>query len=407
MRLLILSPRVPHAGAISGMQIVHQRIDHLIRRGHHVSLACYLDQERGPELLEQVHEGLEEVRVLRKPGVNRMLPCAFTTGRYSVPSSFLRYYSPAMKRTVGEMVYQGQHDAVIAEFSAMGQFFHRNPWLPAVRRIISCHESPTLGSRRQIDSMGPSLLWGKQWLEYRHMRHLEFRLYRAADRVITLTNEERLALLEEDPTVRITPVPPGLHLEAFQPMPEVEVEHGVTITGRFSSEQAHFGALWFLRRVWPLLRRRDPKVVLNLVGRDPSAAMNHHAARDPRIRVTGAVDNLRERLARSKVFACPVLSGSGVRGKILEAMSMGLPVVCTTIGAEGIPIDPGGNALLADAPEIMADFLLMLLHDPEKRASLGARARETVQASFTWEKSVDQLEKLLHDVCSKSSYHGG
>ena len=405
MRVLMLAPRLPHAQSYSGMQMVYQRMARLIERGHKVGLACFIDEQQDRAYIDRLHSGLHEVEILREPFLNMFLPGAFKTGRYSTPSSFFRYQSSEMSQTVGRMVHDGGYDVAIAEFTAMGQFFYRNPHLPAVRRMISCHDSPTLGSRKQINIQGPGLGWGKQWLEYRHMRYLEFRLYHSVDRVLTLTNEERTALLEEDPTVRMTAVSPGLRSDTFVPMPEVGKEHTILITGRFSSEQTQYGALWFLRNVWPLVRRRDPEVKLYLVGRDPSPAMNHIAGRDPRIVVTGRVEDLRPYLARAKVYACPALSGSGVRGKVLEAMAMQLPVVSTLVGSEGIPIAQGNNGYLADNPAIMADLLYMLLHDPVQAARLGGNARRTIEQQFTWEQSMDLLEQVMRDVVSKRSYH--
>lgn len=405
MKILLLSPRLPHAHAYSGMQIVYQRMVRLMARGHRVGVACFLDEHHDSPYLEKVPSGLQDLEVMKDPFLNRFLPTPFTSGKYSAPSSFFRYHSHRMNERVGNLVLRSGYDVVIAEFSAMGQCFHHNPFLPAVRRIISCHDSPTLGSRRQIDAMGASLNWGRQWLEYRHMRHLEFQLYRCADRVLTLTEEERFDLLEEDPALGVSAVTPGLSSDTFKPLPELPKEHCVVITGRFSSEQSHFGSLWFLRNVWPLLRRRDPSVKLYMVGRDPSSAMKHYASRDDRVIVTGAVQDLRPFLAKSKVYVCPVLSGSGIRGKILEAMAMNLPVVSTSVGAEGIPVEQGGNAFIADAPEVMADFVQMLLHDPEKAANMGARGRKAIETHFNWDQSIDRLEKVLRETVAKRSYH--
>lgn len=409
MRILILAPRLPHSRAQSGMQIVYQRMRRLLSRGHEVGLACFVDREQDVPYLDSMESGLLEMRILQDPFLNRHMPKAILTGRYSTPSSFFRYHSGRMKRVVGEMVLRSGYNVAIAEFTAMGQCFDHNPYLPAVRRIVSCHDSPTLGSRRRIDMMNASLNWGRQWLEYRHMRHMELQLYRAADRVLTLTNQERLDLLEEEPTLAITAVAPGVNQAAFlsaQTRTEGEErEHSITITGRFSSGQSHYGALWFLRSVWPLIRRRDPDVKLYLVGRDPSAGMRHAAARDPRVVVTGAVQDLRPFLAKSKVYVCPVLGGSGVRGKILEAMAMELPVVSTSVGAEGIPVEQGNNAFIADAPSVMADFIQMLLHDPEKARSMGLRGRDAVASHFNWDQSMDLLEQTLRESVGKRSYH--
>jgi glycosyltransferase involved in cell wall biosynthesis len=405
MRILMLAPRLPHAQSHSGMQIVYQRMHRLLERGHQVGLACFVDREHDLPYLEMVETGLLDMQVLEDPFLNRFLPNSIISGRYSSPSSFFRYHSGRMKRMIGEMILASGYNVAIAEFSAMGQCFYRNPYLPAVRRIISCHDSPTLGSRRRIDMLNASLNWGRQWLEYRHMRHMEFQLYRAADRVITLTNEERLDLLEEEPSLGITAVSPGISSSAYGPIQDLPKEHCITITGRFSSDQSHYGALWFLRNVWPLIRRRDPAVKLYMVGRDPSSAMLHVAKRDPRVIVTGAVQDLRPFLAKTKVYVCPVLSGSGIRGKILEAFSMNLPVVTTSVAAEGIPIDQGSNAFIADAPEVMADFVQMLLHDPEKAEIMGRRARNAVETHFNWDKSIDLLEKVLVESVSKRSFH--
>lgn len=409
MRILILAPRLPHSRSQSGMQMVYQRMRQLMERGHDVGLACFVDQENDMPYLESVEPGLLEMEILRDPFLNRHLPKAVLTGRYSTPSSFFRYHSGRMKRVVGEMILRSGYNVAIAEFTAMGQCFDHNPFLPAVRRIISCHDSPTLSSRRRIDTMDASLDWGRQWLEYRHMRHMELNLYRAADRVLTLTNQERLDLLEEEPTLAITAVSPGVNRAAFLASvardAATEREHCITITGRFSSDQSHYGATWFLRSVWPLIRRRDPDVKLYLVGREPSSNMRHAASRDPRVVVTGEVQDLRPFLAKSKVYVCPVLSGSGVRGKVLEAMAMEVPVVTTSVGAEGIPVDQGSNAFLADAPDIMAEFIQMLLHDPGKARSMGLRGRNAVETRFTWDQSMDLLEQTLRESVGKRSFH--
>jgi glycosyltransferase involved in cell wall biosynthesis len=133
--------------------------------------------------------------------------------------------------------------------------------------------------------------------------------------------------------------------------------------------------------------------------------MRHAASKDPRVEVTGEVQDLRPFLAKSKVYVCPVLSGSGVRGKILEAMAMRVPVVSTSVAAEGIPIDQGENAFIADAPDVMADFLELLLHDPGKSDSMGDKGRQTVERFFNWESSIDTLERTLKDCVAKRSFH--
>lgn len=405
MKILVLAPGLPLGDSHSGMQIIYQRVARLIDRGHRVGLACFFDPVSDRPQLDQLHTGLVEAELVSNPMLQRIAPSLFTMGRLSTPSSFFRLASPKMARRIGEMVARSNYDVVMSEFTAMGQYLHRNPWLPAVRKVISCHESPTLSSLKMMKVMDNAFSWAHQWLEYRHMRHLEFTLYNTVDRVLTLTNEDRMSLQEEDPRVRITTVPAGLRSDYFRPMPEIPKEHCVTLTGRFGSDQTHFGAMWFLRTVWPILQKADPKLCLYLVGRNPQPALSHAANRLQRVHVTGEVDDLRPYLAKSKVFACPILSGSGLRGKILEAMSMELPVVCTSIAAEGIPVRMGQNALFADTAAIMANSILHLVNDERKAKIMGRAAREMVLEEFYWPTSMDRLEAVFRDVTSKRSYH--
>jgi glycosyltransferase involved in cell wall biosynthesis len=98
------------------------------------------------------------------------------------------------------------------------------------------------------------------------------------------------------------------------------------------------------------------------------------------IEVIGFVEDVREPLARYALFICPILSGSGVRVKLLEAFAAGIPVVSTYLGAEGLTAQDGGICALADSPEEFARHVVDLLQHPEKATAMACRAREEVVA---------------------------
>src|SRR6202034_846428 len=113
----------------------------------------------------------------------------------------------------------------------------------------------------------------------------------------------------------------------------------------------------------PLIWQRQGSVKLYVVGKNPSTSVKDLARSDPRVIVTGRVDDVRPYMERSKVFIVPLRIGGGTRLKILEAMAMGKAVVSTTIGAEGIEYTDGKNILLGDAPQDFADKVLFSLND--------------------------------------------
>jgi glycosyltransferase involved in cell wall biosynthesis len=153
----------------------------------------------------------------------------------------------------------------------------------------------------------------------------------------------------------------------------------------------HSAVRFFRQEVWPRLRERWPRLVWRLVGKSP-AAVKRFTSGDPRIEVRGPVDDAVRELARAQVAVAPVLAGSGTRLKILEAWAAGLPVVSTTLGAEGLAARDGENLLLADGGPAFAEAVSRLLACPDLRESLGAAGRLLLEKEFTWETAWKKLD---------------
>lgn len=400
MRILFLTPRLPHSHSLSGNQVVYQRMRHLIAKGHEVGLCSFIspgEQKYAgmlcPGLIEATQVPLPRWRSVAGPGN---------------PGKEFRFFrDAAMRKQVGDSVRERKYAVVIAEFTAMGQYLVRNPHLPAVRRIVSCHESSTLHFRRLIKVLGLDLSALKAFHDYGRFRRVEFRIYRAADAVLALTPEDRYGLLNEKENLTAHVIPSGVDVQAFRPRPYVQKEHAIIFTGRYTGQQNRDAFRWFTQEVWPLLQVYQPDLRVVFVGRDPTADMYHYATRDPRIEIRPNVEDVRPYLARAKVFINPVRTGSGLRGKLLEAMAMGLPIVTTSIGSEGVPLYQAQNGFLADTPDIMARTLDLLLRDEALREMVGQNARILAETRFSWDYSTTLLEEVLADVVARRDFGGG
>ncbi|MBN1671419.1 MAG: glycosyltransferase [Kiritimatiellae bacterium] len=397
MRILFLSNVLPHAKVISGPIIIYNRIRLLVERGHEVGLAAFVSEENEPHSIE-VQPMLFEMRLLPvpapKPMYRRPLDYLFS----AVPPYFWEWYSAEMRKLVGQMVDASHYDVVVAEFSAMGQYVYRNPYLPAVRRIVSCHECCTVAYLTALRLQHRSLRAIKRLIMVKGLRKYEFDMYRNADHVLVLTPQERYGLLKYEPDLRISVIPYGVDVDHFALRADDATEESILYTGFYLHEANHDAVLWFAQTAWPMLRRKYPNLKFYVVGPKPTAAIRELARKDPGVIVTGKVDDVRPYFQKARVFVCPVRMGSGLRGKILEAMASGVPVVSTTLGAEGIPAHNGQNILLADTPHGLAESVDVLLGDPELRRLVSEKARELVCPRFTWSHSVDLLEEVLHKV---------
>jgi glycosyltransferase involved in cell wall biosynthesis len=148
---------------------------------------------------------------------------------------------------------------------------------------------------------------------------------------------------------------------------------------------------FFRREVWPHLQARWPNLVWRLIGKNPHAVKDFTCG-DPNIQVTGPVEDAVRELASAQVAIVPLLSGSGTRLKIIEAWAAGLPVVSTTLGAEGLPGRDGESLLLADTGPAFAAAVSRLLASPALRQTLGMRGRMLVEQQFTWEAAWQRLD---------------
>jgi glycosyltransferase involved in cell wall biosynthesis len=150
----------------------------------------------------------------------------------------------------------------------------------------------------------------------------------------------------------------------------------VLFLGSFRHTPNREALSWFLDRVLPEVRAEEPRVRLLIVGAEMPA--REFLEQKDGVEWVGFVEDIREPLARYSLFVCPILSGSGVRVKLLEAFAAGIPVVSTRLGAEGLASQEGEICALADEPAEFARHVVDLLRDPAKAAAMAARARHEV-----------------------------
>ncbi|MBC7247618.1 MAG: glycosyltransferase [Actinobacteria bacterium] len=396
MDILFLCKTLPHEKVIGGPILVYNRV-RLLSRRHRVSLLCFVsEEERAYE--DTVARFCLDYRGVPMPGPRPAWRKARDFLFSPVPIYFLNAYSPDMYAALREMAQRHRYDVVVSEYSAVAQYLFRNPDLAGVKRVMSVHECYYLARRKawrvqRFSREGLSALFNLKGL-----RRFEFAMYADADLVLTLTPEGKQELLDIRPDLRIEVVPHGVDVERFCPSGECEREQAVMFLGNYPHDPNRDAVLWFHERIWPLVKEKLPGARFYVVGKDPTPDLLELARRDPSVVVTGTVDDVRPYFERSKVFVNPVRIGGGFRGKLLEAMSMGLPIVTTSLGAEGVEAREGADMFVTDTPEEFAAAVVRLLCDDGLCEMLGESARRLAEERFSWEKGVERLERVLLDL---------
>ena len=178
----------------------------------------------------------------------------------------------------------------------------------------------------------------------------------------------------------------------------MEKENAILFCGVLETPTNIDAVLYFYRDIYPLVKKRVPDVKLYLVGKNPPPVIRRIAENDPSVIVTGFVKDIRPFYARTKVGIAPLRIGAGLQNKLLVGMSMGQPMVCTSIANEGIAAESGTQVLVADVPVDFAAAVVELLTNEMKAAMLVRNARKYVEEKWTWEHHFGQLEEYLEKM---------
>ncbi|MEM3896273.1 MAG: glycosyltransferase [Archaeoglobaceae archaeon] len=235
--------------------------------------------------------------------------------------------------------------------------------------------------------------------EAEKLRSWELQLARLSDLTLVVSEKEAEILLKEDPSINVY-VLSNIH-EIKEPTKGFSEREGIMFLGGFNHLPNVDGVKWFVKEIFPEIKKHLPDVRFYVVGSDPPKEIT--SLKNPDIIVTGYVKDLEPYLENSRVFVAPLRYGAGVKGKINMAMSHGLPVVTTSIGAEGMHLIDGENALIADNPKDFAEKVVELYTDEELWKKLSKNSIEHTKKYFSYERAKERILEILDYLFSEST----
>jgi glycosyltransferase involved in cell wall biosynthesis len=384
---LVLSPETPFP-VMGGGALRTASLLHYLAPRYDVDLLVFR-QPNAPDPHQALPPGLlRSIAVLDLPANGR----DFASRAFRNASRVLRRVSPLVDR------YAGFGPAVAAAFPRrtydLGIVEHSwaAPYLEQIaprcrRTVLDLHNiESVLHDRCARTETGPLAFAHRTFRDA--SRELERIWLPRYSQVLATSESDALLARDLAPASKIAVYPNALPPTSRPPHLDDEA---LVFSGNLEYHPNVTAVRFFREQVWPMLRERFPDLVWRLVGRNP-AAVRRYTQGDPRIEIVGPVDDAVTELGRSRVAVVPLLSGSGTRLKILEAWAAGLPVVSTTLGAEGLPVTPDVTVLLADGPENFAKAVTRLLTCTELRRSLGEAGRSLLDKEFTWETAWAKLD---------------
>ncbi len=403
MNVLVLTPYLPHArvghgggtavrGLVRALARLHRvRVVSLLRPGEAGREADVTDL--GAELvtipfLDAGARGLARVRLLADRGA------AWSRARRSgYPLYVQKYGAPAVARRVVAAAEAFAPDAIQVEYLQSALLLRElRRWRDArggsrPQLVLNSHELGSLPRERRAAAAGTGRERRRELAEAARWRRLQVDASGWADTTLCVTPQDH-ALYADMGGQRLRTVPLGMDTATVAPVwaPAADEPEIHLFVASFGHRPNVSAAELLASRIWPLLRAARPRARLVLAGRGSREFL---AGLPPTVAAGGVsalgfVDDLADLYRRATLVAAPLTEGGGIKIKILEAMSRGVPVVTTPVGAEGLSGPAVGAAVIAPADERFAAVLAATAGDPALLQELSRRGRRLVEERFSW-----------------------
>lgn len=313
-----------------------------------------------------------------------------------LPYAIAKYQSGDVRREIQSAVRDRGIDVLVCDFLFPSQNVPDE--LPC-RTVLFQHNVEAAIWKRHADVRANPVARAYFREQWRRMERFERRECRRFDRVVAVSRADAETIERDYGVSGVSDIPTGVDTDFFRPTGRVVTDaRNLVFTGSMDWMPNEDGILWFVDEVLPRIHERMPDVTLTIVGRNPPQQIQALAAHDARLRVTGSVPDVRPYLEGAAVFVVPLRVGGGTRLKIFEALAMERPLVSTTIGAEGLPVENGAHVVIADGAGPFADAVLGLLSEPRQATALARRGAAHVRSQFGWDRAAARFLELITSI---------
>jgi glycosyltransferase involved in cell wall biosynthesis len=311
---------------------------------------------------------------------------------------FRRHFEAIRPQLVELAASGAKFDWIWFEHTLMFPFVEKiSPLFPTAKLACNAHNVESVLHTRIARATADPRERHYVLTQARLLAAMERRAFSVCALLLVCSEEDKTAVHCLSPNAHCLVVGNGVDTGYFRRRPDLShaPEPTILFTGTFGYGPNREGLAWFVSKVWPLVKRELPSCRFVAAGRGAAEAVKTLASGVPGIVALSDPEDMRPAFEEAWVVVVPLLAGGGTRLKILEAMAMECPIVSTSLGAEGIPMESGRHGVLADSPETFAAALLDLLKNKRGRDRIASEALAFARARYDWRTLIPNLSDLL------------
>ena len=389
MKILFIAPRFPYPLHKGDQLTVFRRLIE-VSKHHEITLLSFSDSDslEGVDKIKPYCTG--GVYTIPYHGYLSFLVAGLRGLVSSLPFQVLLFQSGKFRHVLQKILAEQKFDLVHIFLLRMASYRNLVKDVPCVIDLV---DSMSLNiERRMVFEKGiKRVIFGK---ELCRLIPYEKMLGRQFSQMILTAEKDK----EYFGTDNITLIPSTVSVREFYPLWEKHCAKRIAFSGNLSYAPNIHAVLWFIEKVYPILVCRDIDFELVIIGKNPAADILRAVEGKERICLTGYVESMNEALNSVGIAVAPMQSGSGMQGKILEAMACGLPVITTCVGKGSIGAGTAHGLYMADTPECFAEIIIDLLKDGETIKQAGRCARRFIEENHDTEGTLNILEEIYQSA---------
>jgi len=392
MKILMLTPYLPFP-LISGGQTRSYNLIKNLSKKHEITLFSLIKDEKEKKYISELRKYCKKVFVFNRSKSPWTLRNILLTGFGPYPFLVIRNLAPDERLAVKNELEKEKYDIIHAET------FYVMPHIPKTNVPILLVEQTIeyLVYKHFMEDQASFLVKIPFWIDVMKLKFWETHFWKQANAVVAMSKSDKKEMLKLENNLKINIVPNGIDVDYFSEIEKKEtIPAKVLYVGNFKWIQNVEAVNILISSVWPLIRKEIKNVKLWIVGMNITDKLKECASND--IEITEAIPDIRQAYSKSSVLVAPIKGPGGTRLKILEAMASGLPVVTTSVGAEGLGVVNGKEALISDDLKEVSKNAIRVLKDKELSRKLGLYGKKFVESKYTWNKSAQVLDNIYSKV---------
>jgi len=391
MKILFVTSRFPYPPLRGDQAIPYHRL-RLLSKSHEITLLSFYEKESELAGLAHIRPFCKKVYTVRLPLWRSVVNVALNGLFSPLPLQVLYYHSAAFAKLLNKLVDENDFDLVHAYLLRLA------PYLTGVSapRVLELIDSMQLNwaRRTQIETVP------KRWFFQEELRRLvryERDIGNWFNQLVVVSEKDRALI----PNKNVTVIPLGVDTDLFKPESLGYKKPNIVFSGNMGYSPNFNAVMWFAKKCLPIIQKEIPLATFTIIGANPTKGVRD-LEQHKGVVVTGFVKSMPEILSKASVSVSPMLSGSGMQFKILEAMACGLPVVTTTLGLGDIRATRGEDICVADTAEEFSKTVVTLLNSAEMSAKIGKNARDFVVRNHSWESVSSAVEDIYSNILKKN-----